>query len=276
MVIKEMERRAVVVDAWRDPDDLRPNKQAPHLSHSRVAKYLLCPEQYRLYYVENLYPRCPSANLAFGQAIHQALAAGLADGGKPEAVFAEIWARMRDTPLTYSTRDSWEKLQTGGTTMLRKFMAEERGKIGAIHAIEKPFQLDITSLDLPFVGIIDLVAEVERKRTVVDFKTAATAYEGHEVALADQLTAYQLAEPESVNSAFLVFVKTKEPRIDWYPTTRTPAQFTEYLAKVGFVGREIAAGHFYRRPGKWCSWCDYLPVCLGDRRRAEETLVQIK
>ena len=31
----------------------RPNG-VPHLSHSRINRYLLCPEQYRLYYVEKL------------------------------------------------------------------------------------------------------------------------------------------------------------------------------------------------------------------------------
>jgi hypothetical protein len=38
----------------------RPNG-VPHLSHSRISRYLLCPEQYRLYYVENLRPRHYSA-----------------------------------------------------------------------------------------------------------------------------------------------------------------------------------------------------------------------
>jgi hypothetical protein len=28
-----------------------------HLSHSQVSRYLLWPEQYRLYYIENLRPR---------------------------------------------------------------------------------------------------------------------------------------------------------------------------------------------------------------------------
>ena len=43
------------------------SKQATrYLSHSRVSKYLHCPEQYRLYYVEHLRPRFPAASLVFG------------------------------------------------------------------------------------------------------------------------------------------------------------------------------------------------------------------
>ena len=45
-----------------------------HLSYSRINRYLHCPEQYRLYYVENLKLRFPLASLVFGQAVHQALA----------------------------------------------------------------------------------------------------------------------------------------------------------------------------------------------------------
>ena len=52
-----------------------PPEKTPHLSHSRINRYLQCPEQYRLYYIENLRPRFPSAGLVFGQLVHQALAA---------------------------------------------------------------------------------------------------------------------------------------------------------------------------------------------------------
>jgi len=47
------------------------------------------------------------------------------------------------------------------------------------------------------------------------------------------------------------------------------------VAKAQYVAHEIAAGRFYKRPGKWCSWCDYLPVCTGDARKINEALVQI-
>lgn len=39
--------------------------KTPHLSFSRIDRYLRCPEQYRLYYIENLRPKFPSASLLF-------------------------------------------------------------------------------------------------------------------------------------------------------------------------------------------------------------------
>jgi hypothetical protein len=129
---------------------------------------------------------------------------------------------------------------------------------------------------VPFVGVIDLVADLDGNRTVVDFKTSSSAYEEHEAALSDQLTAYLVADPDATRAALCVLVKTKEPKIEWHVTSRSAAQVAEYLAKTEYVAREIAAGRFYKRPGKWCGWCEYLPVCLGDARQAGETLVKLK
>ncbi len=246
----------------------------PYLSHSRVNRYLLCPEQYRLYYVENLRPRHPAASLVFGQILHQALAHFFRTTEDPVLFFQKTWDDARPLELTYGARESWEKLLATGQALLEKFVREEVPRITSIRAIEQPFELTITSLDLPFVGVIDLVAEVDGKATVVDFKTASTAYEDHEVALADQLTAYSLAEPEVERVALWVLVKTKEPRIAWYLSRRGPEHLVEYLRKAELVAREITAGHFYKRPGRWCSWCDFLPVCLRDAHKVEETLMR--
>jgi len=37
---------------------------------------------------------------------------------------------------------------------------------------------------------------MDGKRTLIEFKTAASDFEDYEVALLDQVTAYKLAEPE--------------------------------------------------------------------------------
>ena len=59
-----------------------------------------------------------------------------------------------------------------------------------------------------------------------------------------------------------MLVKTKEPKIEWKIATRDGHELLEYLVKAKYVAGEIAAERFYKRPGKWCSWCYYLPVCL--------------
>ncbi|MBU6400144.1 MAG: PD-(D/E)XK nuclease family protein [Verrucomicrobia bacterium] len=246
-----------------------------HLSPSRVSRYLLCPEQYRLYYVEKLRPKVPSGSLVFGQVIHLSLAGFFKEKTDPLKTFQEYWTTLKGIPLDYSKQETWEKLNDAGRGLLEKFMTEEAPKLGTISAVEEPFTLSVTGIDLPFIGVIDLVASVATTVTVVDFKTSGSRYGVHEADMSDQLTAYRLAKPQVERLALCVLVKTKEPQIAWQFTRRTGEQLSDYLAKAGYVGREIASARFYKRPGVWCAWCDYLPVCLGDKRKAEQSLAQI-
>jgi PD-(D/E)XK nuclease superfamily protein len=73
---------------------------------------------------------------------------------------------------------------------------EELPRIRSVKAVEKSFKLEISSLNLPLVGVIDLVAEVDDRDKVVDFKTSDKSYSPTDVVLSDQLTTYQLTEPE--------------------------------------------------------------------------------
>jgi hypothetical protein len=112
---EQRELRAMIAKLLEEKEEaVRPNGP-PHLSHSRINRYLLCPEQYRLYYVEKLKPRMYSASLVFGQVVHQAL--------------------------------------------LVKFIAEELRRIGNVTATEKAFELGVTGIEEPFIGVIDLVAD---------------------------------------------------------------------------------------------------------------------
>jgi RecB family exonuclease len=247
----------------------------PHLSRSRINRYLLCPEQYRLYYMEKLRPRIDSASLVFGQVVHQALAAFFRTGADPTTTFAARRKEVERIELRYSARESWVRLNETARVLLSKFVDNELPRIGNVTGTEKAFELGITGIKEPFVGVIDLVAHVNSKKTVTDFKTSASSYAEHEVALSDQLTAYQLAEPAAEQMALCVLVKTKEPKIEWHLTQRNPDDLLDYLAKAGYVAREIATGRLYKRPGMWCAWCDYLPVCLRDERKVGETLVRV-
>lgn len=246
----------------------------PYLSHSRVNRYLHCPEQYRLYHVENLRPRIPAASLIFGQLIHQLLARFFRTKEDPVEAFRSIWDALHDRELRYGPRESWERLAQSGKALLEKFLREELPHLGTIEAVEQGFRLAITSLPVPFVGVIDLVADLDGKRTVIDFKTSAAGYPEHEVVLSDQLTGYELAHPEAQQVALCVFVKTARPRIDWHTSERGVAQIGEYLQKLTLVGYAINARHFYKRPGWWCTMCNYLPVCLGDEKTIGERLVR--
>ena len=94
--------------------------KTPHLSYSRIDRYLHCPEQYRLYYIENLRPKFPSASLTFGKIIHQALAFFFQRKDDPVKLFTDAWKIARQVDLTYSKNESWEKLNASGQGLLEK------------------------------------------------------------------------------------------------------------------------------------------------------------
>lgn len=251
------------------------SNHTPYLSFSRISRYLHCPEQYRLYYVENLRPKIIPANLVFGSILHQSLSHLFGAQGDPLKFFQEHWHDLKDSPLDYGKTESWAKLESIGRGLLEEFLQKELSRLGRVEASEKAFELQITGMNLAFVGIIDLIAELDGKRSVVDFKTSASAYQQHEVVLSDQLSAYQLAEPIAQNSVLCVFVKTQKPKIEWHKANRTADEVMEFLAKVDYIAHEIVSGRFYKRPGKWCSWCDYLPFCIKDAEKAKIALIRV-
>jgi len=265
-----------MTENWlEEKDDRRDKRKMPFISFSQINKYLTCPESFRLYYIERLRLRIPKANLVFGSLIHLSLSHLFNAKAEPVKFFSEVWDGLKQIELTYGKKDSWERLRACGVGLLTKFVAEEIPRIRSVKAVEKKFELKISNLDLPLIGVIDLVAEVDETTKVIDFKTADKSYGPADVVLSDQLTTYQLSEPQTDELALCVLVKTTEPRIEWHPTKRDSGRLAEFLDKAGYVAREIKAGQFYKRTGIHCSWCDFLPVCLGDKERTEETLVQI-
>ncbi len=257
------------------PEEKNELKDAPHFSNSQLQKYLNCPQQYRLYYLENFRPRVVSASLVFGSVMHLALAGHFRHGHDPAAIFEREWQALREIELRYSRKETWEFLHSTGIALLEMFRREHAQKITHVVAVEAPFGLTLTNLHLPFVGIIDLVGEMEGKLTLIDWKTAGSDFEEYEIELLDQLTAYQLARPEVEQAAVCVFLKQKKPRIVWHLTRREPPHVMEYLHKAEAVADQIARGVFYKRFGRWCRQCEFLPLCLDDRAKAAETLVKI-
>lgn len=159
----------------------------------------------------------------------------------PRRRFATLWNDARQFELRHRARESWDRLSETRRALLVKFVREELPRISGVTGSEKSFELGITDIETPFVGVIDLVAELDGKKSVVDFKTAGSTYADHEAQLSDQLTAYQLAELEVEQMALCVLVKTKEPKIDWFVSVRDSADLIDYLAKAGYVARDRRA-----------------------------------
>src|SRR6059058_4196936 len=150
----------------KETEELLDQEPIPHLSHSRINRYLTCPEQYRLYYVEKLRPRIDSAGLVFGALVHVAIADLFRTGEDPVEHFGRDWQNLKDVELRYKKRESWENFNTKGAKLLKRFLEQEAPKIRQAFSVERKFELQITALDAPFVGVIDLVGQVDDRLTV--------------------------------------------------------------------------------------------------------------
>jgi PD-(D/E)XK nuclease superfamily len=230
-------------------NDHPPPDLLPHLSHSRLQKYITCPEQYRLYYLERLRPKQEAAARVFGAVMHLALAEYFRTERDPLATFGQEWGACQKFELRYSQRESWQKLNQIGEALLQKFLAEEARKFEEVFAVEAKFHIGASNVAAPLVGTLDLVAVVQGKKTLVEFKTGVNEWGEHDVLLSDQLTVYRLAEPEVEQTAICVFVKKRTNEIVWHFTERTPEQQVEYLEKLSIVSRQITDRLFYKRVG---------------------------
>jgi hypothetical protein len=120
-----------------------------------------CPAQYRFYYLENLRSKVQGSGLVFGAVMHIALADLFKNGADPVSSFLSQWEEVNGVELRYKERESWDSLKEKGKKLTEQFLAKELPKLRAVREVEKRFDLVIASLPLLFVGIMDLVAEVD-------------------------------------------------------------------------------------------------------------------
>jgi PD-(D/E)XK nuclease superfamily protein len=158
-----------------------------------------------------------------------------------------------------------ETASKGKEALQNLFAKSERPKVGQVEGIEQPFTMVFNSLDSTFIGIIDLIAEVEGKRTIFDFKTAARSYENHEVVLSDQLVGYSITDPNIEQCGYCILIKSKQPKIQWQLTHCSSDRMIDYIQKAQSVGKQfpslrptrvtnittIAIVSFYCRRGYW-------------------------
>src|SRR5207247_88134 len=114
----------------KETEELLDQEPIPHLSHSRINRYLTCSQQYRLYYIEKLRPRIESAGLVFGVVIHAAIADLFRTGEDPVEHFERDWQNLKEVELRYKKRESWEDFNAKGEKLLRSSLPRKLRKSG--------------------------------------------------------------------------------------------------------------------------------------------------
>ena len=249
-----------------------PEGPIKHLSYSQVSTYLTCPLRYKLNYVDLIPPAFTSAALAFGSAIHEAVAAYYqsrleGDMLRPDQmldVYRDVWRGAEK--IKYFNGDNEDSLLSKASSMLEVF----HGRVDPgfqVVGVEEFFEFQIEGVP-PLHGYIDLIEESETGRiSVVDLKTASKKPTESSAHSHLQLTAYSLGssaigfEPDQLTLRLDVLTKTKNPELVRYETTRTQEERDRFVKLVRQVWHAIEHHAFFPREDWHCGQCAWATHC---------------
>jgi putative RecB family exonuclease len=255
-------------------------RSQPHLSVSSIQKYIDCSLQYKFSRIDKVPPEFISDNLVFGSSIHQALAEFNQErlsGVKMKlealkALFEKCWHEKayENHWIKYSSGKSYQVLSALGKGLLETYYQQLPAKESTIISIEEPFKFEIDGLEIPVIGVMDLVEEDEDDGSIVitEYKTAAKAYGLDDVARNFQLTVYQMAARRNgYANREIVFkidclIKTKVPRFEQFYTNRNESDETRAIRKIKNVWEGIQKNIFISNETSWkCSYCEFRSHC---------------
>jgi putative RecB family exonuclease len=185
-------------------------KLPDHISYSQASTYLQCPLKYRFHYIDGLEPEFTSGSLAFGQAIHGAVAGFLDSALVGEHltadnmidIYRESWRGCDGPSIKYERGGSEEKLLKLATDVLTLWHSNQDPVVEVL-GVEEPFTVDLSEkADYPGDGLPPLVGYVDHILkmpdgiiTLIDLKTAARKPSQTQADQTLQLTAYRLNSP---------------------------------------------------------------------------------
>ena len=228
---------------------IRELRKKPHLSVSSVNSYIECGLQYKFSRIEKFKPDFISDNLIFGSCIHRVLSefnqekmiGNTLSSDDLEDMFKNDWAKSAkdNDDIQYSKGATYRTLLNQGVKLLTEFINKVPDNNNTIIAIEEPFEFHIEGLDIPLIGIMDLVEEdADGAVTITDYKTSKRALSLNEVDKNFQLTIYYTAAKKNgyadrpVNLKFDCLIKTKTPKFEQIYTYRSNEDTRRAVKKI--------------------------------------------
>lgn len=248
------------------------------ISVSRVLCYLGCSLQYRFRYVDLIPAPWRPAALAFGSSVHAAvewfhrerIEGRTAASDDVVRIFEADWFAQNLEPIVFPDAESQAELLTKGRALIALYVETVSDHVPA--TVEEPFELDLKDPEsgelfgIRLRGIIDLV---ELDGTVVDLKTAARTLDSGSLSRHLQLSVYALARLLVTGSVPALrldsLLKTKTPRLEQQPTTRSLEDLSWTVRLIVGVARAIDQGMFFPNPSWRCTECEYFAHCQAWR-----------
>jgi len=255
-----------------------------HISISAIGTYLRCPAQYAHRYISRTPPSHRAAALAFGSAIHTALALFysclMESQPEPSAeelqdCFSDTWTRELEgtIPVLLDGKDTPDSARDKGMEMLKVFH-EQAPRPHKVLGVEEPFSVEVLDprTGTPFaerlVGVFDAVVQDEDGTChILEHKTAARRWSKTRLDHDLQVTGYTLAAPlvglPDAGVTLQVLLKTKTPALELYSPSRTDRDRQDFLQVISGVLSAVKVGAYYPIRDWPCSSCAYAGPCMA-------------
>jgi putative RecB family exonuclease len=254
-----------------------------HVSVSSIGCYIRCPEQYEHRYILKTPPSHRSSALAFGSAVHHALAAFYSElmHSRPEpnaeelvTTFSDAWAfeLTSPVPVLFDKNATADSLRDKGVEMVKLFHAEVPRPHRVI-GVEEAFSIQVCDpttgevFEERLVGAIDALVETpEGNHVILEHKTGARK---RTFAKDLQGAAYSYVAPriglgDEVSVTYQLLTKTKTPALYIETQIFTDADRRDFLRTVSGVLAAVRAEAFYPNRTSWmCSGCPFTAACVA-------------
>ena len=260
--------------------NIRELRSKPHISVSSVNAYLECGLQYKFKRIDRIPIESVSDNLVYGSVIHKCLADFNQEkmtGNKLtlediQVIFEKYWREdAQDNKfISYSKGKDYDTLRSDGKNLLEAFYSELPQEGFTILSIEEPFEFYIDGIDVPMIGVMDLVEEDNESGSVIitEYKTASKAYSIDQIDKLFQLTVYHMAARKNgfgdreIALKVDALIKTKKPRFESVYTYRTDAHERRAAKRILEAWNGIQKNVFIPNDSSWlCSRCEYRTYC---------------
>jgi DNA helicase-2/ATP-dependent DNA helicase PcrA len=249
-----------------------PRPEPLQLSASAIDAYERCPMKYMFQHVWNIRGG-PHAQMTFGNVMHTTIKEFVGEMRKRGKVpLEEVLAIYEREWSSAGFPDDYQEQEyrKEGRKQLEAFYRSYSAAPADVLYQEKFFELPLEH-NVVITGRMDQVNRIEKNAVeIVDYKTGKPKDE--KKAREDlQLSVYALAAREVFDLAPKRLAFYNLMTNEAVATTRDAKALSATKQKIAEVADQIRAGEFSAKPGFWCGYCDFKPLCP-----AQEQLISIQ
>jgi CRISPR/Cas system-associated exonuclease Cas4 (RecB family) len=257
-------------------------RKKPHTSASALKTFLSCPRQYFFRYEERAVPAFRSASLAFGHAFHASVGVHLMKSSLAHCVpleelvetFRQMFlAELAESfvPVLFDDEEQTAGAMIDSARQMLAVFVEQYPLPTRVLGVEVPFELVLhhpktdETVQLPLVGAMDVIAQFDAHRRVLELKTGKRKWSDLQVGNDLQPSIYRKAAKNlghrDAEVELVVITKAKKPSLHRLPCARSQRDEIELVELALSVERAVSAGVDFRRRDWQCGTCAYAAEC---------------